>query len=213
MSPVAATWAAFAFFAVLMLVGGIFHQRTLRTPPGPTGKPSPPWPSITKVQFAGSGQKMAVLLDRFGEDGRQALKKATTRFDDLMIIPGYTGALLALSLLCASAIRQSGSAPVIAVGLGACVLAALLTIEAAGFDYFETRATMRVLSAPWHEIPIPPTPNASEAADRHEKRREQIASIDAASRAITRLATMKFCCLASSVVALFVAAVIACAVR
>jgi len=210
-TAIAALWLVAGVFGVLFSAGMVLHGRALRAP-DTVAQPARRWPTILQVQFAGSGQKMATLLDRLGDDGRRALKKATTRFDDLVIIPGYTGLLLALSLLCAAAIRQSAPGPVRAVGLGVCALAGLLAVVTACLDYLENRALMRVLSTPWREILIPPTPNTSEAADRQARRRGQVASIDGASRAVTRFATRKLGCLAGAADSLFIAAVIASAV-
>jgi len=161
-------------FAVLLTVGLQEHARTFRA-------------SIVKLQLAGTGHAVGALLDRLDVAGRGGLRRAL-RIDDMLIVPGYTGLLVSLCALSVVWVRAAAGGALEAVGIALGLAFALLAVVAGILDLLENRALRRVLDV-WHQIPIPTSPEETEAAGRQEQRRTQVAAIEPASRT-ARLVTL-----------------------
>jgi hypothetical protein len=187
--------------AALFVVGFLRHGRVFRAPPPDQ------WPSVFKLQLAGSGLAMAPLLERLGEQGRSAFR-AALRIDDRMIVPGYAGFLAVASLLSILPIRAASSGGLEAVGVAAACLAVLLALAAGALDLVENRALRTVLDA-WREIPMPQSPAEEEAAARQELRRQLVDAIDGPSRAAAAASAWKFRFIGLVLAWLLVAAVVA----
>lgn len=161
-------------FAVLLVVGLQEHARSFRA-------------SIVKLQLAGTGHVAGAQLDRLEEADRDGLPRAL-RVDDTLIVPGYTGLLVSLCALSVVWVRAAADGALEVVGIALALLFALLAVVAGLLDLRENRALRRVHAA-WHRIPIPTTPDETEAAVRQEQRRAQVAAIEPASRT-ARLVTL-----------------------
>ena len=179
-------------FAVLLVVGLQEHARTFQS-------------SIVRLQLAGTGHLVGAQLDRLEDADRDGLPRAL-RVDDTLIVPGYTGLLASLCLLSVVWVRAAAGGALEVVGTALALTAALLVVVAGVLDLRENRALRRVHDT-WHRIPIPTSPDETEAAGRQEQRRTQVAAIDRASRT-ARLVTLWKLRLLAVVLAWMVVAVV-----
>lgn len=191
------TWIVVAValvFAVLLVVGLQEHARTFQS-------------SIVKLQLAGTGHVLGGLLDRLDADDRDGLRRAL-KVDDTLIVPGYTGLLVSLSALSVVWVRAAASGALEVVGIALGLVFVLFAVVAGVLDLLENRALRRVHDS-WHRIPIPTSPDETEAAGRQEQRRTQVAAIDPASRTARRVTLWKLRLLAVVLAWMVVAVVIA----
>jgi hypothetical protein len=149
---------------------------------------------------------MARLLDQLGPGGRAAFRRAL-RIDGRMIVPGYSGLLVVSGLLSILPVSHASNETLEVLGISAALLAVLLALSAGVLDLVENNALDQVLAA-WQDIPIPPRPAEAEAAERQERRRRQVAALDAPSRAVATAASRKVRCIVPVLVWLLVAIVV-----
>ena len=164
-------------------------------------------PSALAFQLAGSGHAMGRLLDRLDADGYDDLRRGL-RTDSRVIVPVYTVVLVGLCVLSVFAVRAAADGGPSVVGVMLALLFALIAVVAGVLDLGENRALGRVLDG-WQPIPIPAAPEETEAAERQERRRTQVAAIDPDCRTARSFALWKWRLLALVVGWLLVAAVIA----
>ena len=140
-----------AIAAVLFVAGMKRHQTAYEKQAAPDH-----WPKVMSIPRAGSRAAMAVLLDRLGARGREALSKAL-RIDGRMIIPGYAGGLAVLAILSTAAIRAASSGWLETVGVVAACVATAMAVVAGALDYIEN-AQLRTILNTWQDTAVPEQP-------------------------------------------------------
>jgi hypothetical protein len=98
------TRAIVAIVAFLVLVGAwASHAAVMRAPSGRW--PALAWPSITKIQRAGSGRAMVSIMRQLGPEGRARLGIALVVVD-VLIIAGYVTLLVCGALASTDVVRD-----------------------------------------------------------------------------------------------------------
>lgn len=180
-----AGWVVVGVATIVLIAAIRAHGRVMRTPPSAAA----PWPKIIPIELAGSGERMALLLDRLGSIGRERLQVAL-RIDSL-IIAGYVALLTTLCLMSTATVRAASGGTLETIGLVVATVMAVATVAAGCLDLVENRALQAVIKS-YRDRPLPAEPNEDEAAARATQRREDVVNIDGPSRVAARAATWKF---------------------